>query len=211
MLNIWRVVGIVLILFVGCSPSDENVSNLSPEEAAKKTLYDQGIHFSSRTFFQTVAKGDIETLDLFFEAGIDPNVRGEWNSSALMYGAGMMDAKVASYLLRRGVDVNAVSDHGSTALLGAAENNYAGAVEVFAEAGADLEAMDQDGKTALMLAARRGFPDVVALLLKAGADTGAIDEQGKSVLDLAKEAEAAGLAGGAKTVRLIEARQSEIE
>ena len=138
-------------------------------EEAKQALYDQGIHFSQITFFQTVAKNDLETIRLFFAAGIDPNVQGPFGSTALMTAAGPHNAEMAQLLLKEGADPNLRTETGAGPLQFAAQSDSREVIGLLLDAGADPSAADEQGRIPLIEAAVRGYEVTVRLLLARGA------------------------------------------
>ena len=126
--------------------------------------------------------------------GANPNARGEYGNTALMYAAEYnKNPEVVSILLKAGADVNTKSDVGMTALMLATEyNKNPEVISVLLKAGADINAkagglFSGDGDTALMLAAKYNTPEVISVLLKAGADINAKNKKGMTALDVARK------------------------
>ena len=168
------------------------VNQLTPEEA-KKALYDKGIHYSQKTFYQTVVRNDIDTVKLFFAAGMDVNARGEFGETALSSAAASPDhLAMARLLLDKGADVNISADIGDSPLAIALHGNNLELVKILLAKGADPNRASKSsytpGTTPLMMAARAGNMEIVKLLLAHNADVSQRDAHGESAVDYAAQA-----------------------
>src|SRR5207248_4416910 len=122
--------------------------------------------------FPTRRSSDLEALvELFLDAGADPNTTMRGGETALMTAARTGKSGPVKLLLARGADVNAKERRGQTALMWAAADGHADVVELLIKAGADIHTTLADsGFTPFFFAVREGRTEVVRVLLKAGAD-----------------------------------------
>jgi hypothetical protein len=101
-----------------------------------------------------------ENVNALLVAGADPNAKGNFDKTALMYAAQYDLVDTARLLLERGAEPNAVT----------------------AESGEET-LMQHTKRTALMYAAENGSPGLIRLLLQHGADPAAKDSSSRSILD----------------------------
>ena len=143
------------------------------------------------------AAADANLARILLEAGADPLLTTEKNSTALMVAAGLSfkqdrpnkqdytsALKIAKMLIERGVDVKAVGEHGWTALHGAAYNGADEIAQLLLENGAQLDVLDEFQQTPWSIAegligaginnfelkAFGPHPDTAKVLLESGAD-----------------------------------------
>jgi ankyrin repeat protein len=81
--------------------------------AAKQAIERRGWSYSGETFVVRVAKGDVEGIQLFLEAGIDPNAVDRDHASALMWAAGNGDRNTVQALLRAGASITLKTRRGT--------------------------------------------------------------------------------------------------
>ncbi|MBI4748615.1 MAG: ankyrin repeat domain-containing protein [Acidobacteria bacterium] len=136
-------------------------------------------------FYPCTEPEEVEAL--FLEKGYAPDIRGQFDRTALMEIAKDYK-KLAQALLKYGANPNAQNYFGVTPLMYGMLSEGTAIPKMLIQAGADVNAADKDGRTALMLAAFDGKTKVVKLLIKAGADVNAKDKLGKTVLDYAIDA-----------------------
>ncbi len=101
--------------------------------------------------------GDLPTVELLLEAGLDVSYRSTEGETALMVAASSAransGANLLSVLLKAGADVNARDNKSMTALMHAADSSCPLEVlRMLLESGADSQLRDKDGRTALDLA-----------------------------------------------------------
>jgi hypothetical protein len=115
-------------------------------------------------------KGDIETVQVLLEYGVDVNAQTSVGSTPLNYASWGYhdDARVARLLIERGADVNIRGGFGRTALHRASEGSIEIA-RVLIEHGASVEVKNDDGKTPLYIASLHKREEIVKLLLEHGA------------------------------------------
>lgn len=155
-------------------------------EEARKELARMNIEFSKDKFFDRVRKGDIATINLFLDAGMNPNSKEDDKNmlTALHIAVGNGNIAAIKILLSRGADINSKAREGSTPLLLAITDDNAKIAKILIENGADVNlAMDQ-GMTPLIAAVMTGHVDIVKILLNKGVNINA-KVQGYTALDVA--------------------------
>ena len=99
------LITIAALVLVGCG---ESIPDISIWEAAKR--------------------GDTVTAKKLLEAGADPNLKGELNTSALLIAISRGNQKTAELLIENGANVNSMHPAGSP-LQAAADNNLTNIVK----------------------------------------------------------------------------------
>ena len=112
-------------------------SGTTPEEARMK-LGQMDIDYSIENFVKTAASGDLVTIKLFIQAGIDINATGNNDWTALMAAANNGHIETVTTLIKAGANVNAKDEGSWTALMFAANNGHKKIVSVLINAGADV-------------------------------------------------------------------------
>ena len=79
-------------------------------------LDEKGYAFHQDAFLKAAADGDLEAVELFLEAGMDPAATNDQGANALMYSAKGGHSKILSLLMDKGVDVDQEDNQGRTAL-----------------------------------------------------------------------------------------------
>jgi ankyrin repeat protein len=114
--------------------------------------------------------GDLKTVKMLLESGVDVNERNDEGRTALMFAAINRETACAKELLRHGADVNVVANDGGTALLMAASEGDTELVRTLLSKGADVSAkFHKTESTALKLAKEHGYDDIARLIQVAGA------------------------------------------
>jgi ankyrin repeat protein len=147
----------------------------SEEEDARRTLEERGTTVDADGFLGRVRAGDLEAVELFLRAGMDPDARDAKGTAALVAIAGNgtneRQLEITQRLLDADADAN-IDD--GLALVRAGFSGNRGVVEALLDAGADVDAADpSNGKTSLMQAAWQGNADVAELLIDEGANVDA--------------------------------------
>ena len=138
----------LLILISGCV-SDFPQSSVKPETSP---------------LILAVTEGDVASVHLLLEKGMDPNAVSRTGVKALSVAAENGQSEIILALLDKGADIHARNDDGSTALIRAARWGHATVVQLLLAKGADQTARDRSGMTALRWAQQVGNVEVVQLL-----------------------------------------------
>lgn len=166
------------LLLVGCGPS---------QREARHQMADHDIPFSEAEFARHAGAGNRDTLQLFFEAGMELNVAEDREALPLVQAADAGHVEIVDFLLERGAVPNGQTKRGRTALIAAtAENDTTTTnpertdmVRKLLDAGANPNGVyrwsspsgDSHRKeTAVLNAAAGGYDEIVDLLLEAGAE-----------------------------------------
>lgn len=122
---------------------------------AQKALAELEILYNENSFLDRAYKGDLNAVNLFLEAGMDPDTPSKKK----------LEYEDRFYTLTRG----------STALMAAIFGGQMHVVERLLEAGADVEAKDNQGDSALLYAVLGGYEDLVRMMLKQGTPQDVVD------------------------------------
>ena len=123
-----------------------------------------------------VASGDITTVGVLLDQGMDVNGMDAHGLTALHNAVWNGHSEMVRVLIEQGADLNAkrlVNDMGNswTPLHFAAENDRPDCARLLLEAGAETDPQDQYGQTPLMIAVdEMASPDVARLLIGYGAN-----------------------------------------
>ena len=170
---------------------ETTIKPVDPQEA-REALQDKSIPYSQRGFFAAAAEGDLESVHLFIEAGMDANAQSidHGFDTALMHAAGGGHLEVVRYLVNHGASVrakngrcagelagiykpDAVNCNYQDALMWAAYDGHLEVVEYLLRQGASIE--DEQWidyragpNSGIMLAAYQGHTDIVEFLIDKG-------------------------------------------
>ena len=134
-------------------------------------------------FFNAVLTGDKSRVELFLEAGMNPDVRGkDSDTTALIEASYRGYTEIVQILIDKGADVNAQGDYGYTALIAASAIGHTEIVQILIDKNAKVNEKNNGGYTALLVASQNGHTKVVQLLLDKGADVNAQAKDGHSAL-----------------------------
>ena len=156
-------------------------------ETARKGLEDIGFAYGDDVFRRRVRKGNLDAVELFLDAGIDPNGISSDGAWPLADGIRFEYRYIVETLLAHDADPNMIGPNGVSDLTIATVLGEVGILKLLIDAGAELDAQSDDGETALMLAALEGRATSVRALLDAGADARIKNNKGQTALMLAKE------------------------
>lgn len=116
---------IVLNIQSSCSKSSEN---------AIKELGNKNISYNKETFVEIAQRCDVEIIELFLTAGMDPNVKNRYGNTALISAASKGSAEVIRKLINADADVNSKNKNGDTPLLVAAKHSRLDIIELLVNA-----------------------------------------------------------------------------
>ena len=129
---------------------------LSPDEAREK-LARRGIQFTSTEFVRRAGADPWPTLELFLRGGMDPNMKGDFDSklegvTALMVASRSGRVEVARRLHEAGAEVDAQTRAGNTALMYASAGCQLETIQFLVRSGAAVTHANNHGETALIWA-----------------------------------------------------------
>lgn len=158
----------------------------SIKRLAKNKLLDRGIPFTSDCFATYIAKGKIEVVNEFLEAGMSVNSRDDMGVPMLNIACRNDNFEFTKMILELGADLNASSDdRGYTAVMDAVWRGNEKITKYLIEKGADLNTINKEGQTNLILAVGASRESLVKLLAENGADPDAKDTMGMSAYNYA--------------------------
>jgi len=136
------------------------------ENSKIEDLSGKGYAFSVADFHRAAGAGDVDALEWFLGAGMDPNVQGTNGDTALLAAIRAGSGKATSFLLDRGADARAVKGAESrNGLMIASHDGSEEVVQVLLSKGVyDPVERDRNGYHSLALAISNGHNDVVDLL-----------------------------------------------
>ena len=179
----------------------------------------QSIEYRNEEFIAKDITAIEMCLFILIEAGADPNLKNDRDSTALILGADILN--VVKEMIKAGADVNWMDKDGNTALTKAAGSGAVNCMETLIEAGAEINSgspsslmtstakgymimirgadldIEENGWTALMEGAAKGQVESVKLLIREGADLNIQSENGLTALMVAV------VDGHAETVKLL--------
>ncbi|MEN8259076.1 MAG: ankyrin repeat domain-containing protein [Pseudomonadota bacterium] len=141
---------------------------------ARTRLAAMNVAFDQNNFVDSASRGDLDMINLFLAAGMDPNA-SDGKKTALMAAVGGEHFDVVTALIEANVDVNAkIYNYGklTTALNWAVPRGQEATVRALLEAGADADAVN----SAFGSAARSGRLSMLRMLLSRKVGQHAIDD-----------------------------------
>ena len=171
----------------GWSSAATRAGKIYDARFARDELERRGIAYNEETFVQRARNGNIDIVELFLAARMDPNARERSGRTGLMTAAERGFGEIVQALLHKHADVNATDNEGATALMFAAGGFDSDIVKLLVDKGAELNAKSNNGLTALIFAVANDRLANVRLLLAAGADVSVRDKDGKTALRWAVE------------------------
>lgn len=143
-----------------------------------------GLHVSmnKKDFFESIRLGNPREVELFLNAGMDPNATNDKENPALLEAIKHKQGEIVEILLANEAAFDKPDKNGQTPLMYAIAAGEMVGINALIEKGADVNARDAKGKTVLMHAViNRRFLAVQSLLVK-GALVGASDQSGMTEL-----------------------------
>lgn len=113
--------------------------------------------------------GRADIVNFLLAHGANPNSRGAYHMTSLLFAAMAGDSDIIELLLQHGADANARSASGETPLILAARSGSVKVARLLLEHGADPNAASPVDGTPLLAAVKRGREKLVRLLLGHGA------------------------------------------
>ncbi len=145
-------------------------SCLNKTQRALQALERNNMIFSVEDFVASAGRGDLETIELFLAAGMDPNALDVNGYTATMLAAEQGNTDAVKLLLENKASPNVQGIEGSTALMQAAFHNRPDVVDSLLNAGADPTLKDEKGWTAFMKAVYQGHERIVERMLPISSD-----------------------------------------
>ena len=159
---------------------NNDLAALRTAVAGKANLEPRGPR-EATPLMHAAAFGNLQSMQILLDAGVDPNAKDAFGATALVWAAG--DAAKAKLLVERGADVNAQTDQGRTPLIvAAAHDGNSRTVRRLLDRGAAIKAADAMGDTALTVASAADDMETVKLLLARGADANETNKAGYTPL-----------------------------
>jgi ankyrin repeat protein len=178
-------------------------SSADSGEEAQKKLKEKGIEFTADNFFQKVKEGDLASVQLFLDAGMEANSKNVEQSSALILAAQYGFPEIVGLLLKHDANPNTRNQYGTTAIFEAVKSrdlcffnvglatvkssecnqsqfDFFDSIQKLLDADADPNTKDNGGASALFFATKD--PEIAELLLNNGADPNLRNNQGQTVL-----------------------------
>ncbi len=189
--------GALLFLKKKSQPPDIRPTSSRPNPPSTERAHPPKTDPQREKLFEAAKKGDVATVKMLVENGVDTKVADEKGLTPLIFASQNGHAQVVNLLLEKGVDVNAMSTDGTTPLMEAAARGHLEILTSLTDGKAYVEARDNLGRTALMLAATRGRNGSIEALVAVGADVNVKSNDGSTSL---KEA---AFNGHADTIELL--------
>jgi uncharacterized protein len=149
----------LLVIAAGCNKKDSAIESLKKQNIAVSADSLSGFSY----------KGDLATVKLLLDAGVDANAQDSRESTALREASWAGKQEVVSYLLDAKADVNSPSSAKFTALSAAISQKQVAIALLLLEHGANPNVVDSGGSTPLIEAAWQGRLPLVKALLPKGA------------------------------------------
>ena len=102
-----------LLVANGCADHD---SQGKTPESVRNILKLRGYNFDEKGFFAAAQARDLQAVNSFIDAGMNPNVQDTDGRTALISAAARGELDVVNTLLSRGVNINIKDKNGYTAL-----------------------------------------------------------------------------------------------
>ncbi len=140
---------------VGCGDS---------QKEARSSLEKKGYEMTAKDLLVAAAAGDMESIELFHEAGAEIDGTDRAGNTALIKAASGGHLEAVEKLLGLGADPRRINAVGRDALISASAKGYEDVARMLLHRGADATLKDTEGWGALSIAAYNGHAGVVSLL-----------------------------------------------
>ncbi|CAM1310884.1 ANKRD39 (predicted) [Pycnogonum litorale] len=119
-----------------------------------------------RGIWSAALNGDLERVKMFIKRGTDPNVRDNYNYTALHYAGRNGYLQVCSSLLKSGANPNCQTSGGVTPLIRASYSGHTSVVKLLLDHNADPCLCDSDGSSPLHKAVQQNNVEIIELLTR---------------------------------------------
>ena len=169
-----------LLVASGCAQND---SQGKTPESVRNILKLRGYNFDEKGFFAAAQARDLQAVNSFIDAGMNPNVQDNDGRTALISAAARGELDVVNTLLSRGVNINIKDKNGYTALSHAIDAMQDGVEEALLNRPElDPNCRGKNNRPALMAYVWRDNKERVEKLLARGADVKIQDNDGDTAL-----------------------------
>jgi ankyrin repeat protein len=148
----------------------------------KKRLARLGLAFTGDNFIKCIDFYATDEISLFLKAGMNPNLKDEHQTPAIVLAARLVNEEAVHSLLKYGANTNITDQDGKTALMEAASGGSLEMVKMLIENGADMQIADEWGQTVLFHVEAPQLEKKLAFLFEHGADFSHRDSEGNTVL-----------------------------
>jgi len=157
------------------------------KNTARKKLFNLGIPCINTNFILSVDNNELDTVELFLQAGFDPSLCNEHGIPLLSLAVRALHYDMAHLLISYGASIDlCAKDRNHSPLMDAAQLGDARLVELLLSKNADPNIKSKCGQTALIFAAARQDEPIVKMLVEHKADWTISDDLGMSALAYAK-------------------------
>lgn len=165
-MNLLKASVVALACFAVGACSTTVVDN-SQAIQAQKQLQSKGIAYNSSNFISCASAGDLGSVKLFLDGGMDINTY--FSSTALSAASSNGKVDVVKFLLDNGANPNIETFYGTALVVAIKNANNLEIVNMLLAAKADPNAISSDGHSALSVAAFTGNGQIITALVNAGA------------------------------------------
>jgi len=160
----------------------------TPSESVQQILKLRGYNFDEKSFFAAAQARDLQAINAFIDAGINPNAQDSDGRTVLISAAARGELDVVNTLLARGVDINVKDKNGYTALSHAIEAMHDEVEDALLNRPElDPNCRGRNSRPALFAYVWRDNKDRVQKLLARGAEINVQDADGDTALHGAAE------------------------
>ncbi len=166
-MNLFKA-SIVALTCLAVGACSTTVVNNSKELQAQKQLEAKGVAYNTSNFISSAGAGDMDSVKLFLEGGMDINAY--FSSTALSAASSNGKVDVVRYLLQNGANPNIETYYGTALVVAVKNAKNLEIVNLLLAAKANPNATSSDGHSVLSVAAFTGNPEIITALVNAGAN-----------------------------------------
>ncbi len=148
----------------------------------RQALEARSIKFIAPEFFARISRGDLNTVVLFVNAGMDLETKNEQGWTPLMVALFEGREDVGLFLIKKGANVSFSDRSGYRPIHWAAFKGYTTVIDEIVERSGDVNVETNYGWTALLQAASLGHVATVTSLLRQGAKANSRDNEGAAAI-----------------------------